>query len=202
MSDQIRLSLIDHNASRRAAITYALSGEGIHAEPYEWAIDLPSPQACRGLFMVIDEGSAVETLFDYLLPSMLPYAVIVLSERPALREVVRAMHLGAVDYQSWPLPAAQLAEAVEIAHGRVSLNTHAREATVQAKVAIKRLSGREREVLKAIAEGCNNRQIGEKLGISPRTVEIHRANTITKLHAKNTPDAVRIALDSGLLHAR
>jgi FixJ family two-component response regulator len=202
MVDHVRISLIDSNAARRAAMTYALAGEGIHAEPYEWVIDLPNASVCSGLFMVFDEGHSVETLFDYLLPSIHPYAVVALSERPALREVVRAMRLGAADYLSWPLSGAQLAPAVEKSRHFVTLRSHVDEATVQAKLAVKRLSSREREVLQAIAEGCNSREIGEKLGISPRTVEIHRANMINKLQAKNSPDAVRIAIDSGLLDAR
>lgn len=202
MTQNIRISLIDSDANRRAAITYALAGEGIHAEPYEWVIDLPKANACSGLFVVVDEGTTVETLFDYLLPSVQPYAVVAISERPALGGVVRAMRLGAADYLSWPLTGAQLAPAIEKSCRSVTMRSNLRDAAVRAKLAVKRLSTREREVLQAIAEGCNSREIGERLGISPRTVEIHRSNMINKLQAKNSPDAVRIAIDSGLLDAR
>lgn len=202
MVEHVRVSLIDSNAARRAAITHALASEGLHAEPYEWVIDLPAAPSCSGLFVVIDEGAALETLFDYLLPSRQPYAVIAMSERPALREVVRAMRIGVADYLSWPLTGAQLAAVVEASCQYVKLRSSAQEATIRAKLAMKRLSGREREVLQAIAEGCNNREIGEKLGISQRTVEIHRSNMINKLQAKNSPEAVRIAIDSGLLAPR
>jgi two-component system, LuxR family, response regulator FixJ len=57
-----------------------------------------------------------------------------------------------------------------------------------------RLTPREREVLSEIAAGASNKEIGRRLGISPRTVEVHRARIMEKLHARNAADLVRIAL--------
>ena len=57
-----------------------------------------------------------------------------------------------------------------------------------------RLTPREREVLGEIAAGASNKEIGRRLGISPRTVEVHRARIMEKLRAKNAADLVRIAL--------
>jgi len=61
------------------------------------------------------------------------------------------------------------------------------------------LTVRERQVLKAIAWGLTNHEIGEVLGISQRTVEIHRSTMLGKLRARNSPDAVRIAMNAGLV---
>ena len=60
-----------------------------------------------------------------------------------------------------------------------------------------RLTQREREVLAEITSGASNKEAGRRLGISPRTIEVHRANIMDKLGAKNAADLVRITLNSG-----
>ena len=57
-----------------------------------------------------------------------------------------------------------------------------------------RLTPREREVLKQIVAGASNKEAGRKLGISPRTIEVHRAHIMAKLGARNAADLVRIVL--------
>ena len=60
-----------------------------------------------------------------------------------------------------------------------------------------RLTQREREVLAQIAGGASNKEAGRQLGISPRTIEVHRASIMVKLGARNAADLVRIALKEG-----
>lgn len=62
------------------------------------------------------------------------------------------------------------------------------------------LTPREREVLTQIAEGASNKEVGRRLGISPRTVEVHRARIMEKIGARNAADLVRIVLSSGHVH--
>jgi FixJ family two-component response regulator len=62
------------------------------------------------------------------------------------------------------------------------------------------LTPREREVLGQIAGGASNKEAGRKLGISPRTIEVHRARIMEKLGAKNAADLVRIVLSDGRVH--
>lgn len=62
-----------------------------------------------------------------------------------------------------------------------------------------RLSAREREVLDLVVQGRHNREIGEQLGISPRTVEVYRARLMEKLQARSVADLIRIALETGAL---
>jgi DNA-binding CsgD family transcriptional regulator len=61
------------------------------------------------------------------------------------------------------------------------------------------LTAREREVLQMTAEGCSGVEIAERLFISPRTVESHRANMMRKLHLRNQRQLVRYAMERGLL---
>jgi FixJ family two-component response regulator len=64
---------------------------------------------------------------------------------------------------------------------------------------VQKLTRREREVLAGVAAGLSNRLIGENLSISPRTVEIHRANMLTKMAANHTSEAIRIAIEASLV---
>jgi DNA-binding CsgD family transcriptional regulator len=61
------------------------------------------------------------------------------------------------------------------------------------------LTPREREVLRQIVDGSSNKEMGRKLRISPRTIEVHRARIMAKLGAKNAADLVRIALSQDRL---
>ena len=61
-----------------------------------------------------------------------------------------------------------------------------------------RCPSREHEVLELMVEGDSNKEIGRRLGISPRTVEIHRGNMMRKLNARSPSDAVRLAMYAGL----
>jgi two-component system response regulator FixJ len=63
-----------------------------------------------------------------------------------------------------------------------------------------RLTQREREVLTQITGGASNKEAGRRLGISPRTIEVHRARIMDKLGAKNAADLVRITLNDGRSH--
>jgi FixJ family two-component response regulator len=67
-----------------------------------------------------------------------------------------------------------------------------------ARARIAEMSKREREVLTGILAGQTNKQIGRDIGISPRTVETHRAHVMQRLGAKTVPDAVRIAASAGV----
>jgi len=66
---------------------------------------------------------------------------------------------------------------------------------------LERLTGRERQVLEQVAMGHPNKVIGYNLGISPRTVEIHRARVIEKMEARNLSHLVRLAIASGVVSA-
>ena len=68
-----------------------------------------------------------------------------------------------------------------------------------ARKRVEMLTRRERDVLVRVVEGDSNKEIAQHLGISPRTVEIHRSGMLSRLNARSTADAVRIGLHSGLL---
>ncbi len=107
---------------------------------------------------------------------------------------VRAMKAGAVDFIEKPFESDILIEAVQNALNQLKTTN----ADNSSDHRLSRLTPRELDVMAGIARGHQNKVIAHQLGISPRTVEIHRARVMTKLEAPSVADIVKIALQSGL----
>jgi len=106
--------------------------------------------------------------------------------------VVRAMKSGAVDLVPKPYEEKVLLAMIEAAFARLDMNRAAALAENEARGKIEHLSGRERDVLKRLFEGQANKVIAHDLSISPRTVEIYRANMMKKLGVRSLAESVRV----------
>lgn len=193
------ITLIDGDCRRRAQISHVLSGRGHHVEPYESVSEFESRIPDSGLVLICDQGDAVQTVLSAMSRRSCWLPVVAFSEQPRPSHIVDAVMSGVVGYLAWPWSLSDLDEAV--ARGVTVENSRkcirVREAL--AKSRLMRLTPREKEVLEGITNGLANRQIGEHLAISPRTVEIHRANMLDKLGASHSSEAIRIAVEASLL---
>jgi two-component system response regulator FixJ len=106
---------------------------------------------------------------------------------------VAAMKAGAIDFLEKPFEADELLAAIETAL-RHSPNNNKAEDAESSRQRLRKLTSREREVLEQLVTGRSNKEIAARLGISPRTVEFHRAHVVQKLEAKGLPELVRIWL--------
>ncbi|MBO9722978.1 MAG: LuxR family transcriptional regulator [Novosphingobium sp.] len=199
------LILIDSDMRRRAAISHALSAGSIHVEPFENISELASAWPRSGVILIHDgSGPGGAGAIDDLIESMARHGewfpIIGFSEHPSAHRIVQAVLDGAIDYIAWPIAAEELNATLAQAIERAEHVGNARLREVMARARIDRLTRREREVLGGVASGLSNRLIGERLSISPRTVEIHRANMLNKLGANHTSDAIRIAIEAALVH--
>jgi two-component system, LuxR family, response regulator FixJ len=127
---------------------------------------------------------------------MLP--VVIMTGHGDISMAVRAMKGGAVDFIEKPFEKAALLAALEIAFLHIDksekLSINAQEAQNRLNI----LTLREMDVLKGLVSGLPNKSIGFDLGISPRTVEIHRANLMSKLEVKSLSDVLKIAFMAGM----
>ncbi|OWK28516.1 response regulator transcription factor [Sphingomonas mucosissima] len=124
--------------------------------------------------------------------------VIILTGHGDVGTAVRAMKQGAVDFIEKPFEKEVLIRAITAAFERLDATKHADSRAEEASVIIAGLTAREREVLEGLAQGLPNRTIAYDLGISARTVEVHRANVMAKLDARSLSEALRIAFAAGL----
>lgn len=127
---------------------------------------------------------------------MLP--IVVVTGHADVPLAVRAMRAGALDFVEKPYSEERILEAVGGALTALRTADQRRVLEIQAEARVAMLSPRETEVLAALVAGKANKVIGFELGISPRTVEVHRANLMEKLGVRSLPEAVRIGLAAGI----
>ena len=126
------------------------------------------------------------------------WPIVVLTGHGDISTAVTAMKGGAIDFLEKPLAKSALITAIETALQSFEGTDAARRRAALASQRIARLTAREQEVLRGLANGLPNRNIAHELAISPRTVEIHRANLMAKLGVRTLSDALRLAFSAGL----
>lgn len=199
MNQTRTIILIDSDFRRRAAVTHSLSGSGIHIEPFEGFAEIRANWPRGGVVLACDEGDLIRDLHEYMTESGRWLPVVAYGTSPSTPRVVRAVLGGALDYLDWPITQDAVASAMDLAAATEHTLGNLRLREAMARSRIQKLTRREREVLAGVADGLSNRLIGERLAISPRTVEIHRANMLTKIGASHTSEAIRIAIEASLV---
>jgi two-component system response regulator FixJ len=124
--------------------------------------------------------------------------VIILTGHGDVSTAVAAMKAGAVDFLEKPFECDDLLQAIERAFARIEQAGQIETQTADASLKIAGLTSREQEILNGLALGLPNKTIAYDLGISARTVEVHRANLMMKLRVRSFPEALRIAFAAGL----
>ena len=107
---------------------------------------------------------------------------------------VRAMKAGAVDFLEKPFGSTRLIESLRRALAMGAPARHDMDDSQAARKLLTHLSSRERMVLDRLVQGAHNKTVANELGISARTVEIHRAHIMLKMDASNLADLVRAVL--------
>ena len=125
--------------------------------------------------------------------------VIVITGHGDVPLAVEAMKIGAIDFLEKPFDDEVLLASVRSALNQLDRDSkrQAERSDIESRLAA--LSNRERDVLEGLVTGHANKQIAYDLGISPRTIEIYRANLMTKMQAASLSDLVRMALIAGIV---
>jgi FixJ family two-component response regulator len=191
--------LIDSDFRRRAIVSHVLAGTSIHVEPYENLSEIVLAWPRDGLILACDENDQLHQLLTHMSEAGRWLPLVAYAPNPSTPRVVQAVLAGALDYLDWPVGESEVRQAIAVAEASEGLKGSVRLREAMARSRVQKLTRREREVLAGVADGLSNRLIGERLEISPRTVEIHRANMLTKMGASHTSEAIRIAIEASLV---
>jgi len=183
--------------AEQARIVFAL---GHHAEVYGELDELLAHPPHEGIIIAADTGNAgmAADLIRRLGERGVWLPVVLAGHEPSTEQVVAAIKAGALDYLLLPFEMGHFARRLHAVLTEAGQYAERRRREVEAQLAIALLSRREREVLELLSAGCSNKEIARRLTISPRTVEIHRGNMMTKLGAGHAADAVRLWIDAQL----
>jgi two-component system response regulator FixJ len=192
--------VVDDDVAVRRSLERLLDAAGIRAVSY--ASPLTFLDAAAGLLgcVLLDirmpelDGLEVQAR---LLECGISLPVIVMTGEGDVAGAVRAMKAGAVDFIEKPYDDDVLLRAIEAALARGSATDRSRD-IAQAARRIARLSPREREVLDALVAGRPNKVIAFDLGLSVRTVEVHRARMMDRLGVRQLAEAIRLAVLAGM----
>jgi FixJ family two-component response regulator len=194
--------VVDDDASMRTSLARLLGGAGYAVALYASAEDVlavagPALTGCVLLDLRLPGASGLELQRELAARGCLA-PIVFLTGHGDLPTGVRAMKGGAVDFLQKPVAADDLFAAVAAAVAREAETRGQREELAALRARADALSDREREVWRRVARGELNKQIAYDLGIVERTVKLHRAKAMEKLHARSTADLVRIAERLGL----
>lgn len=198
-----KVYLVDDDLAVLKALSRLMGSVGFEARPYASPVKFldqykPAGRACLVLDVRMPEMSGLE-LQQQLVKTATSLPVVFLSGCGDVPMCVRAMKAGAVDFLTKPVANSVLLDAVEraIKQSGLQLGAQLELARIQEREAA--LSAREHEVFRLVVTGLLNKQIGEQLGISEKTVKVHRANGMEKMGAASLAELVLMAARLGII---
>lgn len=190
--------IVDDDEAVRRSLAVLLASYGLSTRQFSSAEALLAElDALEPGCLVIDirmPGMDGLELQDALRQQGCKLPIVIVTGHADVGLAVRGMKAGALDFIEKPYSEIVLLRAVQQALLRGQDDCHTQTQTQAARARIATLTPRERDVLTRLVEGRPNKVIAHELGISPRTVEIHRANLMEKLGCRSLAEAVRVAI--------
>ena len=190
--------VIDDEETIRKAVGFTLRTAGFAVETYGSGVDF---------LKIADEAERGSIVLDMHMPDMnglqvqaaltqmdISMPVVMLTGNGDIALAVQAMKAGAVDFLAKPIERALLLDAIDRAFARIDTAEGRALEEAEACRQVDLLTPRERDVLEGLAQGLPNKTIAYDLGISSRTVEVHRASIMSKLGVRTLAETLRIAL--------
>jgi len=193
--------IVDDEEPVRKSLAFLLGMAGFAVRMHDSATDfLAAAPGIRNGVLVTDlrmpDMSGVELLRN-LLSAKATLPAVVITGHADVPMAVEAMKAGAIDFIEKPFEDVVIIEAIHRAAEQLADKPTEADDVSAIHSRLEALSDRERQVLSGVVAGLPNKSIAYDLDISPRTVEVHRANVMAKMQAKTLPQLVRMALAAG-----
>ena len=193
--------VIDDDDAARHSLKFLIECAGYRVADYDSALAFLAAFEAAGTLaagcIVTDVRMPDMTgleLVDHLNQQGVAEPIIVITGHADVPMAIQAMKAGVVDFIEKPFSDDAILSVIREALDRRSVMAEANAEQREAAARLASLSQREREVLERLVEGKANKIIAFELGISVRTVEVYRANVMTKMQVKSLPQLVRVAL--------
>ena len=203
MAHRGKVYVIDDDEAMRDSLDFLLGAADFHVTLYE------SAHKFLDAISTVDFGCVVSDvrmpgidgieLLKRLKASRNVFPVVIMTGHGDVPLAVEAMKLGAVDFLEKPFEDERIIGMIDVALRQAESNAQGEAMTHDIASRVASLSPRERQVMDGLIAGLSNKLIARDYDISPRTIEVYRANVMTKMQAGSLSELVRLAIRAGVL---
>ncbi len=203
MSSQVKVYVIDDDEAMRDSLSFLLDSAGLEVALFETAQHFLDALPGLDFGCVVSDvrmpGIDGIELLKRMKAGQSKFPILIMTGHGDVPLAVEAMKLGAVDFLEKPFEDDRLIGMVEAAIRQAEPAARDDAVTQDIAARIATLSPRERQVMDGLIAGLSNKLIARDYDISPRTIEVYRANVMTKMQASSLSELVRLAMRAGLL---
>ena len=202
MAHRGKVYVIDDDEAMRDSLDFLLAAADFQVSLFKTALDfleaLPTLDfGCVVSDVRMPDIDGIELLKRLKAGGSL-FPVVIMTGHGDVPLAVEAMKLGAMDFLEKPFEDDRLIGMIEAALRRAEPGVKNEAATLEVQSRIASLSPRERQVMDGLIAGLSNKLIAREYDISPRTIEVYRANVMTKMQAASLSELVRLAMRGGV----
>jgi two-component system response regulator FixJ len=204
MSDKGKVYVIDDDEAMRDSLQFLLDSADFDVALFETALNFLDALPSLDFGCVVSDvrmpGLDGIELLKRMKASHSTFPIVIMTGHGDVPLAVEAMKLGAIDFLEKPFEDDRLIGMVEAAIRQAEPTAKSEAVTQDISARIATLSPRERQVMDGLIAGLSNKLIARDYDISPRTIEVYRANVMTKMQANSLSELVRLAMRAGLLN--
>ncbi|MDA9475506.1 response regulator FixJ [Bradyrhizobium sp. CCBAU 65884] len=204
MTTKGHVYVIDDDAAMRDSLNFLLDSAGFGVTLFDNAQSFIDALPGLAFGCVVSDvrmpGLDGIELLKRMKAQQSPFPILIMTGHGDVPLAVEAMKLGAVDFLEKPFEDDRLTTMIESAIRQAEPAARSEALTQDIAARVASLSPRERQVMEGLIAGLSNKLIAREYDISPRTIEVYRANVMTKMQANSLSELVRLAMRAGMLN--